>query len=53
MLVDYHELHLLKSDLIWVGIALFIASLPAHVLILPLLDGGRVVDDKRLVIDVV
>ena len=53
MLVDFRELRLLKSDFLWVGIALFIASLPAHVLKLPLLDGGRVVDDKRLVIDVV
>ena len=55
MLVDYRELQLLISDLIWVGIALFIASLPAHVhvFILPLLYGGRAVGDKRLVIDVV
>jgi hypothetical protein len=45
MLVDFRELRLLKSDFIWVGIALFIASLPAHVFILPLLYGGGVVGD--------
>ena len=58
MLVDYRELQLLISDLIWVGIALFIAIacsyLISHIIILPLLHCGGVVgiSDKRLVIDV-
>ncbi len=34
------------------GIALLIATLPAHIITLPLLYGGGVVGDKRLVLDV-